>query len=74
MIDVRVSNGKVEIREVNGKTTKIMAELCCIVRAVCVACWQDVENGDKITEQMVLMIAKALVEVKAVMKNEETVF
>ena len=74
MIDVKVSNGKVEIKAVDGKTYKIMAELCCLVRAVCTACWEDVKNGNEITEQMILMVAKALKDVKVDIENEKTVF
>lgn len=74
MIDVKVSNGKVEIKAVDGRTYKIMAELCCLVRAVCSACWEDVKNGNEIAEQMILMVAKALKDVKVDIENEKTVF
>lgn len=74
MIDVKVSNGEVDIKAVDGRTYKIMAELCCLVRAVCTACWEDVENGNKITEQMILMVSKALKDVKVDIENEKTVF
>lgn len=74
MIDVKVSNGEVEIKAVDGRTYKIMAELCCLVRTVCTACWEDVENGNVLTEQMILMVAKALKDVKVDIENEKTVF
>ena len=74
MIDAKVSNGKVEIRQANGKTYKLMADLCCLVRAICEACWEDEEDGIEIAEYMILMTAKALTEVKPEKKNEETVF
>lgn len=31
---------------------------------VCTACWEDVENGNEMTEQMILMVVKALKDVK----------
>lgn len=74
MIDVKVSNGKVDIRAVNGRTYKIMVELCTMVSTVCTACWEDVENGDKIAKQMILMVAKALKDVDIDVKNEKTAF
>ena len=51
-----------------------MAELCAMVASVCTACWEDVENGDEITKQMILMVAKALKDVDIDIKNEETAF
>ena len=74
MIDVKVSNCKVDLRMVEGRTYKIIAELCCLVRSVCTACWEDVENGNEITEQMILMVAKALKDIKVDIENEKTVF
>lgn len=41
---------------------------------LCTACWEDVKNGNEITEQMILMVAKALKDVKVDIENEKTVF
>lgn len=45
MIDVKVKNGIVDIREMQGNGFKIMAELCTVVNVVCEAYTDDITDG-----------------------------
>ncbi len=75
MIKVEVNRGDVHIEEISGRTPTIAAELCGIVRAVCIACWEDEENGAELTETMITLVSSALVSsaLKEVRPHENSV-
>ena len=60
MINVNVNNGKVVIKHAEGTAVTLMAELCCIVKAVCTAFCEDEENSEEMLRRMVLTIAETL--------------
>ena len=64
MIKVEANQDTVDVKEIRGTGTKIMAELCGIVRAVCTACCEDDENGAELTEFMITTVSNALIQVR----------
>ena len=60
MIKVEANNGKVVIKHAEGTAVILMAELCCIVKAVCTAFCEDEENSEEMLRNMVLTVASAL--------------
>lgn len=60
MIKVIADNGKVTIKHAEGTAVILMAELCCIVNAVCTAFCEDEESGEEMRREMILTIADAL--------------
>lgn len=60
MINVNVNSGKVVIKCAEGNAVTLMAELCCIVKAVCKAFWEDEENSEVMESKMIAAIANAL--------------
>ena len=60
MIKVEVNNGHVDIKYAEGTPFTLMAELCCIVKAVCSSWCEDEEYSEKMTSTMILKIADTL--------------
>lgn len=60
MIKVIVDNGKVTIKHAEGTAAILVAELCCIVNAVCTAFSEDEEEKEVVRKAMVLTVADAL--------------
>lgn len=60
MIKVHVNSGNVTIKEAEGTALILMAELCCIVKAVCTSFCEDEENSEEMTKAMILGVADAL--------------
>jgi len=62
MIEVKVNSGNVKIKRVQGNSVGIMAELCCLVKAVCMSFCEDEKDSEEMTRAMVSAIADALVQ------------
>lgn len=60
MIKVFVDNGVVTIKHANGTARILVAELCCIVNAVCTAFSEDEEEKEVVRKAMILSVADAL--------------
>ena len=63
MIEVKVNNGIVEI--------KIIADLCCLVKAVCMSFCEDEKGSEEMTREMVLAIADALAQLENSIQGEK---
>ena len=60
MIKAEVNKGNVDIIEAEGNGLVLMSELCCMVKAVCTAYFEDEEHSKEMTRRMVLAVADAL--------------
>lgn len=71
MIEVKVNSGSVEIERVQGNGVGIMAELCCLVKAVCMSFCQDEKDSEEMTRAMVSAIADALLQHEDLLQGEK---
>ena len=60
MIKLEANKGDVNIIEASGDGYTLMAELCCIVKAVCTGFFKDEDNSKEMTKKMVLAVVIAL--------------
>lgn len=71
MIEVKVNSGNVEVKRVQGTGIKIMADLCCLVKAVCMSFCEDEKDSEEMTREMVLAIADALAQHEDLIQGEK---
>lgn len=60
MIKLEANKREVNIIEASGDGYTLMAELCCIVKAVCTGYCKDRDKSKELTKEMVLTVAVAL--------------
>ena len=60
MIKAEVNGGNVNIKDAKGNGVVLMSELCCLVKAVCIAYSEDEIDSKGMAREMVLLVADAL--------------
>ena len=71
MIEEKVNSGNVEIKRVQGTGIRIMADLCCQGKDVCMSFCEDEKDSEEMTREMVLAIADALAQHENLIQGEK---